>query len=68
VVDTALRASPIAGGFRRRSALRRAIARKSTIAFLMTLPLILLVVLLVLYPAVYSIHCRRSLPRAGTVP
>src|SRR3989475_7877050 len=31
-------------------------ARKSSIAFLMTLPLILLVALLVLYPAIYSIH------------
>ena len=30
--------------------------RKSTIAFLMALPLILLIVLLVLYPALYSIH------------
>ena len=56
MVDTTLKASPIAGGFRRRSALRRAMARKSTIAFLMTLPLILLVALLVLYPALYSIH------------
>jgi multiple sugar transport system permease protein len=56
VVDTTLKASPIAGGMRRRSALRKAMARKSTIAFLMTLPLILLVALLVLYPALYSIH------------
>ena len=30
--------------------------RKSTIAFLMALPLILLIALLVLYPAFYSIH------------
>jgi multiple sugar transport system permease protein len=56
VVDTTLKASPIAGSLRRRSALRKAMARKSTIAFLMTLPLILLVALLVLYPALYSIH------------
>ena len=41
---------------RRRSGLRRAMQRKSTIAFLMTLPLILLVALLVLYPALYSIN------------
>ncbi len=41
---------------RRRSGLRRAMQRKSTIAFLMTLPLILLVALLVLYPAFYSLH------------
>ena len=30
--------------------------RKSTIAFLMALPLILLIALLVLYPALYSLH------------
>src|SRR3546814_10596731 len=30
--------------------------RKSTFAFLMTLPLILLIVLLVLYPALYAVH------------
>ncbi len=40
----------------RPSALRRAMQRKSTIAFLMALPLILLVALLVIYPAFYSIH------------
>jgi multiple sugar transport system permease protein len=39
-------------GARRRGALRR----KSTIAFLMTLPLILLIAVLVVYPALYSIH------------
>src|SRR5580704_13370908 len=43
-------------GARPRSSLRKAMRRKSTIAFLMTLPLILLVALLVLYPALYSIH------------
>jgi multiple sugar transport system permease protein len=30
--------------------------RKSVIAFLMTLPLILLVAIFVLYPALYSLH------------
>jgi multiple sugar transport system permease protein len=30
--------------------------RKSTIGFLMTLPLILLILLLVIYPAIYSVH------------
>ena len=39
-----------------RSGLRKAMARKSTIAVLMTLPLILLVALLVIYPAFYSLH------------
>ena len=56
MVDAALKAPSMAGSVRRRSTLRRAMRRKSTIAFLMTLPLILLVVLLVLYPAFYSIH------------
>jgi len=36
--------------------LRKVLGRKSTIAFVMALPLILIVVLLVLYPALYSIH------------
>ena len=39
-----------------RSGLRKALTRKSSIAVWMTLPLILLVALLVLYPALYSIH------------
>src|ERR1043165_9957313 len=41
---------------RKRTGLRKAMQRKSTIAFLMALPLILLIVLLVLYPAFYSVH------------
>src|SRR5689334_11028438 len=41
---------------RRGLSLRRAARRKSTIAFLMALPLILLIALLVVYPALYSIH------------
>jgi multiple sugar transport system permease protein len=36
--------------------MRRALRRKSTIAFLMTLPLILLIALFVLYPALYAIN------------
>jgi len=40
------------GRARRRGTIRR----KSTIAFLMTLPLILLIAVLVVYPALYSIH------------
>jgi multiple sugar transport system permease protein len=55
MVDAALEA-PATVGTRRRSTLRRALQRKSTIAFLMTLPLLLLVALLVLYPALYSVH------------
>ena len=41
---------------RKKSGFHRAMERKSTIAFLMALPLILLIVLLVLYPALYSLH------------
>src|SRR5258707_1277377 len=41
---------------RKRGSLRTALKRKSTMAFLMTLPLILLIALLVIYPAFYSLH------------
>src|SRR5258708_13573490 len=41
---------------RKRSSLRNAMKRKSTAAFLMTLPLIILITILVLYPAFYSLH------------
>src|SRR6478735_4500236 len=41
---------------RKRTSLRNAMKRKSTAAFLMTLPLIILITLLVLYPAFYSLH------------
>jgi multiple sugar transport system permease protein len=41
---------------RKRASLRTALKRKSTAAFLMTLPLILLIALLVIYPAFYSLH------------
>jgi multiple sugar transport system permease protein len=41
---------------RRRGTRRKFLRRKSTIAFLMALPLILIVGALVLYPAFYSIH------------
>ena len=43
-------------GTRRRSSLHYALKRKSTAAFLMTLPLIVLIAVLVVYPALYSIH------------
>src|SRR5881227_4296583 len=45
-----------AGGMRKRSSLHAALKRKSTAAFLMTLPLILLIGILVVYPAFYSLH------------
>ena len=41
---------------RKRASLRTALKRKSTAAFLMTLPLILLILILVIYPAFYSLH------------
>src|ERR1700724_4230719 len=41
---------------RKRASLRTALKRKSTAAFLMTLPLIVLISLLVIYPAIYSMH------------
>jgi multiple sugar transport system permease protein len=44
------------GGARKRSGLHKALARKSSIAFFMTLPLILLISVLVLYPALYAVH------------
>src|SRR6187402_2890442 len=56
MVDAALQSPSLGGSARRRSALRKAWRRKSTVAFLMTLPLILLIALLVIYPAFYSIH------------
>jgi multiple sugar transport system permease protein len=43
-------------GTRKRASLHHALKRKSTVAFLMTLPLILLIALLVLYHAFYSVH------------
>ncbi len=44
---------PAAG---RRSSMKRIAQRKSTIAFLMALPLILIIASLVIYPAFYSLH------------
>src|SRR5882757_10383243 len=41
---------------RKRASLHTALKRKSTAAFLMTLPLILLILVLVIYPAFYSLH------------
>src|SRR3989337_2628237 len=41
---------------RKRASLRTALKRKSTAAFLMTLPLILLILILVIYPGFYSLH------------
>ena len=57
MVDAALQRRRVgSAGARRRSSLRKRMQRKSTIAFLMALPLILLIALLVIYPAFYSLH------------
>src|SRR6266700_3818712 len=58
MVDVAFQPNGIArtGGARKRSSLRVALKRKSTAAFLMTLPLLLLIGILVIYPAFYSMH------------
>src|SRR5258706_11324854 len=58
MVDVAFQPNRVAGtgGVRKRSSLRVAMKRKSTAAFLMTLPLILLIAILVIYPAFYSLH------------
>ena len=58
MVDVAFQPNGIArtGGARKRSSLRVALKRKSTAAFLMTLPLFLLIGILVIYPALYSVH------------
>src|SRR6476659_11490266 len=58
MVDVAVQQNRAVGapGTRKRASLRTALKRKSTAAFLMTLPLIILVGLLVIYPAFYSMH------------
>src|SRR3981189_1682528 len=58
MVDVAFQPSGIArtGGARKRCSLRVGLKRKSTAAFLMTLPLIFLIGTLVIYPAFYSVH------------
>ena len=58
MVDVAFQRARLAeaGQTRRRSGLKAALQRKSTVAFLMTLPLIVLIALLVIYPAFYALH------------
>ena len=52
MVDAALPHAKAGSPPRKRSSLRRTMQRKSTVAFFMALPLILLIALLVLYPAI----------------
>ncbi len=57
MADVALQSSQAAvRAARKQSSLRNLLNRKSTIAFLMALPLILLIATLVIYPAFYAIH------------
>jgi multiple sugar transport system permease protein len=58
MVDVVFQPNGVArtGGLRKRASLRATLKRKSTAAFLMTLPLILLILILVVYPAFYSLH------------
>ena len=58
MVDVAFEQGSVVGatGARKPSSLRKALKRKSTAAFLMTLPLLLLISILVIYPAFYSLH------------
>jgi multiple sugar transport system permease protein len=56
MVDSAISAPHETTASGSRAGLRRAMQRKSTVAFFMALPLILLIVLLVIYPAFYSLH------------
>ncbi len=58
MVDVAFQHQHVQGARRvgRRTSLRNTLKRKSTVGFLMTLPLILLILILVIYPAFYAIH------------
>ena len=58
MVDVAFQPTSVAAGraARKSSSLKNTLQRKSTVAFLMTLPLILLIAVLVIYPAFYAIH------------
>jgi multiple sugar transport system permease protein len=51
MVDVPFQQGSVIAGTRERSSLQAALKRKSTAAFLMTLPLILLIAILVIYPA-----------------
>ena len=58
MVDVAFQPTSIAGNkpARKSASLKNMLQRKSTVAFLMTLPLILLIGVLVIYPALYALH------------
>jgi multiple sugar transport system permease protein len=56
MVDAVIQGVEVRAPARKRSSLRKTMQRKSTIAFFMALPLLLLIALLVIYPAIYSLH------------
>src|SRR6266581_2475064 len=56
MADVAARGSVRLSGYGRRSSLHKLMQRKSTVAFLMALPLILLILILVAYPAGYAVY------------
>jgi multiple sugar transport system permease protein len=58
MVDVAFSPTRVAAdsSARKTSSLKNTLKRKSTVAFLMTLPLILLIGIFVIYPAFYAIH------------
>src|SRR3954452_11207680 len=56
MVDAVMDGARNPGAVRKSSGMRRMLQQKSTIAFFMALPLILLIGLLVLYPAFYAVH------------
>jgi multiple sugar transport system permease protein len=56
MADIAARGSVGLSGYGRRSSLHKLMQRKSTVAFLMALPLILLILVLVAYPAGYAVY------------
>lgn len=56
MADIAARGSVGLSGYGRRSSLHKLMQRKSTVAFLMALPLILLILTLVAYPAGYAVY------------
>lgn len=56
MVDATMKSDAAIADRRRPNSLQRTFQRKSTIAFMMTLPLIVLIATLVIYPAFYAVH------------
>ena len=56
MVDTASLATAPSRSLGRRGGFKRWLERKQTIAFLLTVPLIVLITTLVIYPAIYALH------------